>query len=772
MSMWIFRSLKLAATLLVLLVIAAIPVYAQQGAASGLSSDTTKTSADLPSLPEPLTRQAIRDVLSGLNDTQVRDLLVRELDQKVAAREAQLAKRQRRSIGEALANMVSALGRSWVTAVSLTPRIPEEIAETFARYQAKRGDIGSWRVLATLLVCVLVGVAAAFFVTRLIANQRARLDDLQPSSLWAQIGIGSARLLLEGVSMIAFVITAHAVNAFTNNAVSADSSVVLVAINTIAWTWLAVILARFVLSPARPNLRLFAVDDANARFLVRRAGMIFGLSAVSIGLLSWLEDYGWPFGEVRIGFWLGVIFYGLIMLTIWQARHGIAKAMIGEDASGPVWQQFARHWPLIAIGVVAAEWLIVELFVATTNIQSLSMTAMNVSLVVVIALPIIAMVIRSVVGAIWPDDPEQEPALRAAHRETQAGLVRCGRIIIGLVMMLGLARLWGLNLHDVASQGVGAELAGALLQIALIVVLAYGLWEVLNIAADRQLAIERITLALDEDEGEDSETIRGGTRLGTLMPLLRAVGRVAIVTLAVLAILGQLGVNIAPLLAGAGIFGLAIGFGAQTLVKDIISGAFFLIDDAFRKGEYIDIGSVKGTVEKISIRSMQLRHHNGPINTVPFGEIRHLTNYSRDWVIMKLSLRVTYDTDVERLRKLIKRLGLQLMEDPELGPKFLEPLKSQGVVEMDDSAMILRVKFMTRPGDQFTIRNKVFTLIREMFEQEGIKFAHREVTVHHAVHERGTLLSDAETEAAAAAARRVIEQDDAKAGKADVTGAR
>ncbi len=99
-----------------------------------------------------------------------------------------------------------------------------------------------------------------------------------------------------------------------------------------------------------------------------------------------------------------------------------------------------------------------------------------------------------------------------------------------------------------------------------------------------------------------------------------------------------------PLFAGAGVIGLAIGFGAQTLIKDIFSGAFFLMDDAFRGSEYIDIGSVKGTVEKISVRSMQLRHQLGTLVTVPFGEIQHLSNYSRDWVIMKLTLRLTYNT--------------------------------------------------------------------------------------------------------------------------------
>ena len=154
---------------------------------------------------------------------------------------------------------------------------------------------------------------------------------------------------------------------------------------------------------------------------------------------------------------------------------------------------------------------------------------------------------------------------------------------------------------------------------------------------------------------------------------------------------------------------------------------------------------------------MQLRHHNEPLHTIPFGEIGHLTNFSRDWVMMKLPLRVTYETDVERLRKLIKKLGQELLQDPELGPKFLQPLKSQGVIQMEDSAMIVRVKFMTRPGDKWGLRTKVFAHIRELFERGGIKFAHREVTVRIADQDPDRPLQDVEREAVAAAARSAIE---------------
>ena len=130
---------------------------------------------------------------------------------------------------------------------------------------------------------------------------------------------------------------------------------------------------------------------------------------------------------------------------------------------------------------------------------------------------------------------------------------------------------------------------------------------------------------------------------------------VTIAIMATLTALSSFGIDIGPLLAGAGVVGIAIGFGAQTLVRDIVSGVFFLVDDAFRRGEYIDVGAVKGTVEKISLRSLRLRHHLGPLHTIPFGEIATLTNYSRDWVIMKLPLRLTYDTDPEKVRKLIKK---------------------------------------------------------------------------------------------------------------------
>ncbi|MCR9125727.1 MAG: mechanosensitive ion channel family protein [Rhodobacteraceae bacterium] len=294
------------------------------------------------------------------------------------------------------------------------------------------------------------------------------------------------------------------------------------------------------------------------------------------------------------------------------------------------------------------------------------------------------------------------------------------------------------------------------LDVVIILFIGYVIYHAFRIWIDSKIAEE----GGDAPEGElgDEGGANSASRLATLLPLFRNVILiVVVVTIGLIALL-EVGINVSPLFAGAGVVGLAVGFGAQALVRDIFSGAFFLFDDAFRKGEYIDIGSVKGTVEKISVRSLQLRHHLGALHTIPFGEIQVLSNYSRDWVIMKLKLRLTYDTDVERVRKLVKNLGQDLLNDPVIGDNFIQPLKSQGVIEMQDSAMIVRVKFMTKPGDQWLVRKKVYEEIRAMFEREGIKFAHREVTVRLADEPKAPL-SDAQKEAITAAAEAAIDED-------------
>src|SRR4029078_12566399 len=165
-------------------------------------------------------------------------------------------------------------------------------------------------------------------------------------------------------------------------------------------------------------------------------------------------------------------------------------------------------------------------------------------------------------------------------------------------------------------------------------------------------------------------------------------------------------VNVTALVAGASVVGLAISFGSQTLVKDIVSGVFYLIDDAFRVGEYIDCGKAKGTVEGFTLRSLKLRHQNGQVHTIPFGQLGQITNFSRDWITVKFNLRFARETDIEKLRKASKKIGADMMELPAVKAEILAPFKMQGVADIVDNALLVRFKFTTRPGNPAMIQRE------------------------------------------------------------------
>ena len=334
-----------------------------------------------------------------------------------------------------------------------------------------------------------------------------------------------------------------------------------------------------------------------------------------------------------------------------------------------------------------------------------------------------------------------------------------GALAIIVAVSLGeLGRVWGV---DVGGEG---NRWAAILDIILAAILCWLAYRAVSIFIDRRLEEEGGVPESDEEMGGEGGGA-GATRMATLLPIMRYVMVITLFAVGGMVILSRMGFDIGPIFAGAGVVGIAVGFGAQTLIRDVFSGAFFLMDDAFRKGEYVEIEGIKGTVEKISIRSFQLRHHLGALHTIPFGEIKQLTNYSRDWVLMKLPLRVTYDTDVEKVRKLVKKLGQQLLEHPQVGHTFMQPLKSQGVYKMEDSAMIIRVKFMTKPGEQFVTRKVVYESIQDLFAREGIHFAHKEVTVRLADGQKTDDLSEEERKALTSAARTVIDDEEAsKAG--------
>ncbi len=531
---------------------------------------------------------------------------------------------------------------------------------------------------------------------------------------------------------------------------------------------------RMVLSPYLSQYRLPPFSDRDAKRLYFWASSLATYDISVVLFSTWVADFGLNYNVYAMVYgsltMLGAI--GAVLLVLFNAR-AISNAIRGGRAPDKVsWllRVLSYGWAPVLIVYMIFSWLKLAVDLVLENQGSVPIVASSYAIFMSVVIAYGAM---NYLLERYFDRNRQIKALNTEAVDTELAATetpeaekrkhtlltyedlarRVAGILAMVVGLYALVVIW--NPEANWSDDLPVERA---LDVMVILFIGYILFHFFRIWIDSKIAEEE-----DDGSGEAELGDEGGeggqSRLATLLPLFRGAILAIVVVTIVLIVLMEIGINVSPLFAGAGVVGLAIGFGSQTLVRDIFSGAFFLLDDAFRKGEYIDIGDVKGTVEKISVRSMQLRHHLGALNTIPFGEIKVLTNYSRDWVIMKLPLRVTYDTDVEKVRKLIKKLGQELLSDPVIGENFIQPLKSQGVIEMQDSAMIIRVKFMTKPGDQWLVRKKVYQDIRELFAREGIRFAHREVTVRLADGKEAEDLTPKQREAVTGAVQAAIDED-------------
>jgi small-conductance mechanosensitive channel len=549
---------------------------------------------------------------------------------------------------------------------------------------------------------------------------------------------------------------------------------------------------RMVLSPFLAQYRIPRLSDRDAKWLYRWAFYVGSLDICVVIFATWLEDFGLNYNVYAIVFGLLSLTMALLnILLLVVNRKAISNAIRnGRTKAEVTWilRAVSVWWLPVMIVYVIFGWfeLAFDLVLETPTSIPLIAGAYGVLLTILVVYGVINYVIESYFerarqielmnaqaenahedaqgagategGETEGGDAGDEPAEpQYMPRHVMFTYEQLARRVSGILAFVAgtyaLLVIWGRS----ADMVEGNILGQSLLDIMVIIFIGYIVYHVFRIWIDRKIADEQGDV-MEAELGDEGGGASSASRLATLLPLFRNVMLIVVVVTIILIILLEVGVNVGPLFAGAGFVGVAIGFGSQSLVRDVFSGAFFLFDDAFRKGEYIDVGGVKGTVEKISVRSFQLRHHLGALHTMPFGEIQVMTNYSRDWVIMKLPLRVTYDTDVEKVRKLIKKLGVELLDDPVIGENFIQPLKSQGVIQMEDSAMIIRVKFMTKPGDQWLVRKKVYEEIRALFEREGIHFAHREVTVRLA-DGKVSELDQEQRDAVTAAAQSVIEED-------------
>ncbi len=694
----------------------------------------------------------------GLSDTERQQLLGRLTDDQVRQLVWQMAAVNPSSEAEPGAGLVteltaigarlrSTVGR-WISQVPELPTLLSVIGGSLS--PPGSGPAGALSVLVFLLVVIGGGVAAERFVHRLSLPWRERVTGAT-GGFSARLGCALLRLALRTLEVAVFVAVAATLFLVMWQGHEPTRILAGYLVIGVGVTLFGARVSDMLWSPRSPSHRLLRVSDADATRIHRYVVWIVALGAAQFCLQRYLRALGVETAMLQLtGFTFGVLYVVLINTWMWRVREPIGNAIRDRNRpAGPLVSLFAATWPLV-YGVLTVG--ILALALLTTVIPGSPRAAAGFStLVVVLALPLVLGAVRPLVDDLL-DRRDTRGGAKDDTLASRRGLHRPVIFVIRSAMIFGavawVSAQWGFDLAGFLDSRIGSALGQGALQIGAAVVVSWLIWTIARRAIDPHV-VEGETN--DEEAGEIGGT--GVSRIATLLPLIRKTILVVLVVMTIMISLSALGVNIGPLLAGAGVIGIAVGFGAQSLITDIISGLFFLMDDAFRRGEYVEIGGTRGTVEKISIRSFQLRHHNGPLHTIPYGQIGSITNYSRDWAIMKFEIRVPFEENVDRVRKLIKKVGQEMMADPEVAEMLLEPLKSQGVNRMDDSAFIVRCKFTAKPGKQFMARRVAYAKIQEAFAREGIQFAPRRVIVE--------TVSRSENSAAAGAATTI---DDGAAG--------
>jgi small-conductance mechanosensitive channel len=697
-----------------------------------------------PQVPQGLSPDEVDAYLAGLSDVQARQVLARKLKQEAGDPRPG-------NEGDA-AEDESAPSTIFYELASGASTVMDQIASFFSgdessslKWGAIVDRLSGGRGVGQLLMTVLIGfvlIACGFLVERLFL----RLTDGLRQQILKTVALGKlqklgrffSRLLLDALGVGVYVLTTFILFIILFRQEEPGYWIVAVFLIASYYFWVIRFAAKMIMSPASAPLRLLPLQDRDAKFLYR---WIIEISLVAMILIAPAYIF-LNIGRSEALFKLFHIVSGLsvtilMIVMIWQSRQRVAEAICAESTDGTsvdasLRAKFARTWHYFALLYVAGSgsfWLINVFLGARGSIVNLIASLFLIPIFIGLdqwVQHLLKMAsgeppeVIDLSGGDETEAAEEPPEDKKSDIKHFAPFIRKAfRVLLVTFLFFIVLRLWGIDLSFARIFTRGA------LSVVVAMLLGFVLWEFVKARIDRKLKEE-----MPDSDEEMEEGGAGGSRTGTLLMLLRKFVLVVMLVMVSLIILSSIGVNIGPLIAGAGVIGLAIGFGAQTLVKDIISGVFFLIDDAFRVGDFIETGGTKGSVEHISLRSLRLRNPRGPVHTIPFGSMGTVTNNSRDYIITKLDFRVRYDTDVDKVRKIIKKINLEIENDEEMGPVMLDKLKSQGVRELDDSAMIMRVKFKTIPGEQFVVRREVFRMMKEAFAENSIEFAHRNVTVY------------------------------------------
>jgi len=560
------------------------------------------------------------------------------------------------------------------------------------------------------------------------AERGAELGDFEPlpprlrrrPSAWTlirRIPLVMARLALELVPVIGFAVAGHLVAGTSVAGESLSRLVMLAVVDAYAACLAVLCLVRMVLSPRRPRLRLVHLPDAAARATmrwIRRLVVIgvFGYAGGEIGLLLGMSVAAHQALLKSVGLVLHLCLAWLVLRNRREVRAMIRAPAGATGITARLRNLLGSVWHWIALFFLVAGWLVWAVEVPHGYAWMLRFFFVTAA-VLLGARIVLVLVLGSLDRAVHARKPgdDRQSSVGSRLLAYHPVLVSLTRFTVAGLSLLLLCQLWGLGVFEwFAGTDLGRRLISAFGELAVTFLVSLLVWEAVNAAMQRQLAKMQ----------RDAQSARSA-RLRTLQPLLRTCLLVTILVVAGLMVLSEIGVNIAPLLAGAGIVGVAIGFGSQKLVQDLITGIFLLLENAMQVGDWVTVSGLSGTVEALSVRTIRLRAGDGSVHIIPFSAVTSVTNVNRGLGNAEVNVTVAFHEDIDRVSVVLKDIVSGLRKEPEFSGKMLSDLQLWGVDHVNGAAVTITGQIVCTDSGRWPVQREFNRRLKRRFEALGIE---------------------------------------------------
>lgn len=593
-----------------------------------------------------------------------------------------------------------------------------------------------------VFLAIAAGIFAGWLAGRMLDRLRRRTADRDIDTLLLRGMFMIMRAVLDIIPVVVFAGAAYAILPLMDPR-QETRLIALSLVNAAVLAQVILAFSRLVLVPDVPALRLLRMGEESIHYFyiwIRRLVMsgVYGYFILEAVLLM-----GMPEGVYRFLMkFLGLAVTAMMVILVMQNKKDIAGWLLrdravsreavdaGEDRFdaekpgllvakrnvGVFRRRFADLWHIPAIIMIVGTFSIWVFEVEGGMMFLLSGLAMT--LVVVLLAGLLLHLVHHGVDRLFTIREELKrdyPDLETRANRYKPFLRNTLKGVVYAVAFFSILEAWGMGTLAWLFSPTGGLIIGELAMIFFIIAGAFLLWEIVSAMIERSLAREAV-------EG-------GSTRKLTLLPLLKNVVRITLALIASMLLLSQIGINIGPLLAGAGVIGLAIGFGAQTLVRDVITGAFILLENAISVGDWVEAGGHSGTVERLTVRTVTLRDLAGTVHVVPFGEVTTVTNYNRDFGYALIDAGVAYRERYGDVVQALQDVAVSLRRDDFWGQDIAGDLEVFGMNNLGDSAVEIRVRIKTRPMRQFAVRRVFLENMKRVFDERGIEipFPHRTI---------------------------------------------